>query len=426
MQAQVDTLRFKSILSDSAKALEAKRDYRGAAEIYSALVKKYPDDNDLKIQFAQVLSWSGNLDSALAVYREVLSSEPNSFDALLGYATVSSWKGEYEISLKLLKGLLFQHPSNVEVLVAAARVSFWVGDLANAVKYASRIIELDHSQKDALLILAQAYEKDLNFKSSSEYVERLLRLDPDNETAKRLSSALQNEFLDKLSLGFYDENFGPANRYSNKIVSLFFDRRISYPLEVFGEIDSRDIFGSKDFAGAVGGSYKFSDVFSVYGDFLYGPNSSTAQRERGTIELNYRIFGPLSVTGSYQYLQFAGNAVRVLSPAISYYFSSNDWIMLRAYFGNSNTGGSSTSFVARANIEMTPDFQSQFGGFHGAELYRLFSQSYLTVSANGGFITGKYRFYRNYVLELDMSYTRWSSSPWKWSYAGTLNFLYQW
>jgi YaiO family outer membrane protein len=426
LYAQVENADAVRTLSDSAKVLESEHNYSGAINLYRKIINEFSNTEDFKIQLAKVLGWNGEYDSSIGMYQDVLRTNPSLFDAMFGLAAVTSWKGDFASSLRIYKRLLANHPANVEVLVAISRVSLWSGQNDSAITYSEKALSFDPQQKDALLIISQAFAKELNFKSSRSYLTRLLEVDPENETGVKLLRSIEDEYLNKAAVSFYNENFGPSNKYSNTIISIRYDKRVSYSAQFFGEIDSRRIFGSNDVAGIVGGAYRFSDSFSGTGEFLLGPKSSTAQRERGTVEANYSFLARFTATGTYQYLQFLGNSVNVLSPALTYYFSSENWLLLRAYFGKSNSGNSSASIVARSEFGVARDLRLQLGAFHGAELYRLFSQSILTEKATGGFLSARYRFANNYGLQADFNYTSWNSSPWNWSYAGALSLRYYW
>ncbi len=415
----------QSIL-DSAKVLESKRDYGSAIRAYESALKMNPEDPELMTLVARDLSWKGDMDSSLAVYNQVLVREPGYFDALVGHATVLSWKGEYAASFGELKKLLLDYPNSSRLLVLAARVSLWSGNTGDAIDFAGKAVEIDSAATDALLILAQAYERELDFESANEFVDRVLLLDPGNADAERLRVALRDEFRNKAALRIYAEDFGPNNRFSNRIVSLSLSRRVSFRVLLFAEVASRDIFGSRDVAGTVGGALRLSDKFSINGEFLLGPGTSTAQRERGTLEFTYRIMSPLSVSSSFQYMQFEGTGVGVFSPALDYYFSPRDMIMLRGYFGATTDQGSTASVLARLTLQVSDNLSILMNGSHGAEFYHLVSQSYLSVIATTGSLGAGYRFTREINAELDLNYTGWESSPWKHSYGGSFNLSYQW
>ncbi len=424
--AQVDNSNIVGALSDSATTLEKKHEFSGAIRVYRELIGEYSNSIGLRLRLARVLSWNGDFDSSLVVYHDILSEDPNSFEAMFGVATVTSWKHDYLGSLKLFKQLLTRYPDNVDVMVSISRVSFWDGESDSAISYSKRALALDPKQEDALLIVSQASAEKLDFESARSYLLRLMKADPDNEAGRNLLQSIRDEYLNKVTASYSGEEFGPANRYSNGTLSLRYDKTVSYSVQLFGEVDSRNTFGSKDIAGMVGGSYRFSDVFSADGDFLYGPKTSTAQREKGTIEANYSFLGSLTATGTYQYLQFLGTAVNVLSPSMSYYFTPEDWLTLSVYFGKNNSGGSSTSFLCRTDFSISDGLEMQLGAFHGTELYLLVSQFVLAESATGGFLSAKYKLASHYALQADLNYTKWTSSPWDWSYSEGLTLQYSW
>jgi YaiO family outer membrane protein len=416
----------RASLLDSAKVLESRHDYRSAVQVYLTLLKQNEKDVEAKTLLARDLGWGGELDSSLAAYRQALVLDPEYFEALIGYATVLAWKGDYTGSMSNVIRLLGDYPGNSRLLVLAARVSLWAGSVDDAIKYASEAVRVDSASTDPLLILAQAYERNLDFDSANGFVNRLLRLDPTNATARRLSIALQDEFLNKAALNIDNEDFGPENRFSNRMISLSFTRRFSYFVQMSAGIVSRDVFDSRDVAGTLGGVFRLSDKFILSGEFLYGPGTSTSQRERGAVELTYIVLSPLSVSGSFQFLQFPGTSVGLFSPSLEYYFSPRDLVTLRGYFGATSDQGSVASVLGRLTLQLSDKVSIRLGGSHGAEFYRLVSQAYLTVIATSGTIGARYVLLRGVMADLDLNYTAFTSSPWKHNYGGSLNLAYQW
>ncbi len=411
---------------DSAKVLEKDKDFKEAIEIYRALLAKDPNDTGLRLKLARVLGWAGEYDSSLAAYNQLLASDPGLYEARFGVATVTSWKHDYPASLNMFKALLSEHPLNTDVLAAISRVSFWSGEQDSAISYARRALEIDPRQEEALLIAAQASAERLDFTTARSYLTRLLDINPGNEAGRRLLQDIKTQYLNKASLSFNADKFGPSNSYTNTLLSLRYDRTISYALQLFGEADSRYTFGSRDVAGVLGGSYRFSDYFSMDGSFLLAPQTSTAQREKGILEVNYNLGGGFVASGSYQYILFRGTAVNVLAPALSYYYTPDDWLAITVYFGRSNSGSSSTSFMGRTEFDVVGNLSALVGAFHGTSFYLLPSQLFLEQTATGGFLSLKYKFDRRYQLQANVNYTNWRSAPWAWSRSAGLALLYAW
>jgi YaiO family outer membrane protein len=416
----------RRVMLDSAQVLESKKEYHSAMLVYLSLLSEKPGDAEIMTLFARDLSWEGNLDSSIVVYREVLRTDPKYFYARLGYATVLSWKGDYAGSLRDLMKLYRDYPENTEVLVLVARVSLWAGNVGDAAEFARHALKVDSTNTGALLLLAQSYERILDFDAARESIDKLLLIDPLNADARNMLASLREDFRNMASANLHVDDFGPDNRYSNTIMSLALTRRLSYQVTVSAGIASRNIFGSRDVAGTIGGALRVSDKFTVDGELLIGPGTSTAQRERGTLGLTYIAMSQLSVSTAFQYLQFSGTGVGIFSPSIDYRFSPDDGITVRAYFGETTDRGSSASLLARLRLQLSQSCFVSLSASHGTEYYRLFSESILSVVATGASLAAKFRLAGGFAVAADFNYTGWKSSPWKRSVGGSAGIIYQW
>lgn len=417
---------YRKAILDSAKTFESAGDFHRALLMYEKVLKENPKDLETRSYIARDLGWEGRYDSSLAVYNEVLAADPLYYDALVGHATVLSWKGRYRESLRELSRLIQRYPENPQLLVLFARISLWAGHIDDAISYAKKLIHISPADTDALLILAQAYGRKLDFRSARETVRKLLRINPENQKARRLAATLREEFRNTISVGLDAQDFGPDSRFTNKVSALTLTRRVSYNLSLFVEMESRYIFGSQDIAANVGGALRCSERVSLNGEFLFGPGTNTAQRERATVGISYSPLTSLAAAATFQYLSFQTTRVGIFSPSLEYYLSPNYSVMIRGYFGETTDHSSSAAALARLMLNPSENLRLVLNAYHGIEYNQLLSSSYLSVTATGGSAGARYSVSRNIAADISIGYTRWQSSPWKYSYRGDLGLSYQW
>jgi Flp pilus assembly protein TadD len=66
-----------------------KKNFRGAAELYAAILVQYPGDTEMRNGLGWSLLSLGRKDDAAAAFREVLAMVPRQADATQGLATAS-------------------------------------------------------------------------------------------------------------------------------------------------------------------------------------------------------------------------------------------------------------------------------------------------------------------------------------------------
>lgn len=155
-----------------ARMLSWNKQYTDSIRYYRDLTHK--DENpDYVLELAKVLSWAGRHNDSIEAYRRVLELQPNLNEARLGLARVLSWSRNYDQSLDSYRLLLQRDPKNREARVEYARVTAWKGDLGNAVKLYSDLDRDYPNDREIRLGKAQTLQWSGRVREAREILEPL-------------------------------------------------------------------------------------------------------------------------------------------------------------------------------------------------------------------------------------------------------------
>lgn len=140
----------KHIRLSRAEVLSWQGDHDFAVAEYDIFLAQHPSDRSVLLAKAQVLSWADRLEQAEPIYRKVLEDDPQNLKAKAGLARIEVWKGYNRLGQKMYQEILVSEPNNLEVLNGLAKTQFWDGrgDLASGT--IQKILEIDPENKDAL------------------------------------------------------------------------------------------------------------------------------------------------------------------------------------------------------------------------------------------------------------------------------------
>lgn len=157
-----------------------------AESLYDELLKKNPNDGDLRYRLGKVMLDKGDLNSAGSTFRQVLQLEPNNAAAHNGLANLyyrqrmmAEAMSEYQKSLQL-------DPNLADAHIDLGNVYFETGKYKEAASYFKRYTELEPREAAGYFLLAKAYQmqKDSTlFKEGIAAAEKAVRIDPQNDGA---------------------------------------------------------------------------------------------------------------------------------------------------------------------------------------------------------------------------------------------------
>ncbi len=133
-------------LGDSAWAAG---DFKLARTAYENTLAENPGFARANYRVGILLSWDGNLDSALVMIGRARTGNPAEPAFPTRAAQVLSWKGELDAALALYDTVLAGHPDYHDALFGKARVLTWAERLPQADSTYGRLVELDSDDLDA-------------------------------------------------------------------------------------------------------------------------------------------------------------------------------------------------------------------------------------------------------------------------------------
>jgi tetratricopeptide (TPR) repeat protein len=77
-----------------------------------------PDDNELRLQLANALAWTGRYDAAIAQYERLLPDQNFEARARVGLAGILRWRGASQVALPILQEAEKKGPQNKDVQTA--------------------------------------------------------------------------------------------------------------------------------------------------------------------------------------------------------------------------------------------------------------------------------------------------------------------
>ena len=154
--------------------------YKEATRRYEHLLRHYPRDNVIRIDYGQALAWDRRYLDAATQYKNVLLIEPRNIEALRHLGILEAWQGRYGEALAQFERGLTVDPKNPKLIADRAEVFSWKGDLVEATKAYEALVKREPKKAEYALKLAQVYAWHGRTRQARESYENVLRLDPGN------------------------------------------------------------------------------------------------------------------------------------------------------------------------------------------------------------------------------------------------------
>jgi Tetratricopeptide repeat len=100
------------------KALFDSGSYRASLIPGAKALSLSPDDNELRLQLANALAWTGRYDAAIAQYQRLLPDQNFEARARVGLAGILRWRGASQVALPILQEAEKKEPQNKDVQTA--------------------------------------------------------------------------------------------------------------------------------------------------------------------------------------------------------------------------------------------------------------------------------------------------------------------
>lgn len=100
-----DKLEKKDVMA-LADILVAEGKFERAEKLYSGLLAESPEDRDMRMRYAEILSWTRQYDKALQEYEKLLAETPGDIQLRRKYALALQWAGRIDEAIRELKKTL--------------------------------------------------------------------------------------------------------------------------------------------------------------------------------------------------------------------------------------------------------------------------------------------------------------------------------
>jgi len=164
-------------------SLEQLNKYDQAIADITDLYQRYPDEPEVKWEYAKVLGSGGDWKEAVKVLDE-FDNTPDYEKATLWKARFLSWRGQLALSVSAYRQLMQEHPDNVLYYREGARVMGWAGNTSQSAALYDQACQRfpDDQALKAEAMAKKAYYRNLFFPAERAY-HQWLALEPDNPEA---------------------------------------------------------------------------------------------------------------------------------------------------------------------------------------------------------------------------------------------------
>jgi len=185
----------------TADSLWNAGDYAGARAEYQRSLQENPGYVRALYRLAIMAAWDGRLDSALTLLQNARGVEPNDPDVRLQEATVLTWAGRYREALARYDSLVAEFPERRDPRFGRARALAWSGHQARADREFRAILAADPNDVEALVALAQLRLWQGRTREADHYNDLALRAAPDNRSARELQAQVRAIRRPRLDVG---------------------------------------------------------------------------------------------------------------------------------------------------------------------------------------------------------------------------------
>ncbi|MCX7835485.1 MAG: tetratricopeptide repeat protein [bacterium] len=158
-----------------------------AFELYQQYLRLRPNDDRIKLEFAQHLGWNNRFSESEEWLNEILKNNPNNVEARMFLADIKYWQGFDDDALRQYETVLKIAPKNNRALDAITRIKKSSG-------YQERklIAEAKNNPEgQALISLAKFYYSVDRFYEADSLLKLRLQRIPDDREAKKLYNEMQ-------------------------------------------------------------------------------------------------------------------------------------------------------------------------------------------------------------------------------------------
>ena len=161
-----------------ARAAVVRGDLESARRHYAAHLERFPEDDDVRWEYAQRLVRSAP-DEALAELERISADSEHRIGALRQIAGLSLRLGREDSAEETLRVLRELQPDDPAVELALAELFFHRGEFERSLGHTRRTLELQPDRPETYLLLAETMDELGRAGEMIEPLRRALELDPD-------------------------------------------------------------------------------------------------------------------------------------------------------------------------------------------------------------------------------------------------------
>jgi YaiO family outer membrane protein len=385
---------------DAGDFVSAEKSLRAAREL--AL-----HTNEVDYWLGMMLAFQDHLSDALTVIDAALRTYPNDLQLQIGKARVLSYHGRYSESLQWVQKVLDVQPGNTEALILAARINYYGQQLDRAREL--YILALG-KKPDNLEGLLGLYDVELaagNHETASAILDRAAAAEPENADVSLRrerpvsAPAYRHEFTSGLMVSDFDVS--GLRRWHDK--SSEYRYRFENGNQFYLRNEHLHRFGSHDSLGEVGLLLNQGSSFPAEVAFAYGSDAEFSPKQqvrlattlpllKGTTEV-----GPSMLELGYSHAEYRTGEVDTYRLGISHYFRDFDgWLNTGALWVVDETGKGSTGWTTNMNWQATSKLRLGVGYADAPE-----TENNVTTDTRSHFVYARYQLFDNLALRLDGS-----------------------
>lgn len=145
-----------------------------------------PRNVEIRLAQARVRSWSHHYSAAISGYDSLLAEEPGLAEAQLGRARALAWSGDLSRADKAFDSILVRDPDNQDARVGKAQVRAWRRDLRGATRAYQAVLTRNPRNSDALIGLGYVYHWQGREGLAARQARAALAIDSTNHDAREL------------------------------------------------------------------------------------------------------------------------------------------------------------------------------------------------------------------------------------------------
>lgn len=137
-----------------ARALARAGKHKAAVAEYDRALVLDPNNREVRLARAQVLSWDDRLGAAEAAYEGILRDDPGNAEAQRGRVQMLSWRGRHRAAVAAAQELRAERPNDAEVTRILAESLIWMGRPDRAETVLRRQLAADPGNKRLASLLS--------------------------------------------------------------------------------------------------------------------------------------------------------------------------------------------------------------------------------------------------------------------------------